>query len=132
MGRKDPVWYMTLHRLAQGDLLDIDKEDPRLANQIVNCLEYAKKFGDILNPRDKRYNAILSYPAALGCIRLKRYGCEWRCILRVIRKSDKAVVDARFVTPDPALHYLQVVYIGIKDRAHDIYVLDIPDRISLL
>lgn len=129
---EDKLWYMTLHRLAQGDLLDIDKEDPRLATQIVNCLERSRKFGDILHPFDKRYNAILSYPAALGCIRLKRWGCEWRCIIRVLCKSDKSFVDARYVTPDPEIHYLQVVYIGIKDLKRDIYIFDVPDRISLL
>lgn len=127
---KDDLWDMTLHRLAQGDLLDIDREDPRLAEQIVNCLERAKKFGDILKPKDRRYDAILSYPAALGCIRLKRWGCEWRCVLRVIRKSDKCIIDARFVTPDPKLHYLQVVYIGI--RSDEMYILELPERISLL
>lgn len=124
------LWIITLHRLAQGDLLEIDEEDPRLAYQIVDCLERAKKFGQILNPKDRRYSSVLCFPVARGCIRFKRKGCEWRCILRVIRKCDKMVIDARYVTPDPAIHYLQVVYIGI--RSDETYVIDIPERISLL
>ena len=123
------LWKLTLQRLAQLDLKAIDEVNPRLAEEIVGHLQKIRCWDSPLTPRDRRkYNAILSYPNALGCVRIKQWGGEWRIVLRVLCKDDKSFVDLRDpkVKLDKRIHYLQVIFINL--RSPITYYQDLPDR----
>lgn len=83
-----------------------------------------------LKPDSRCYSAILSYPHAQGCVRIKKWGDEWRIVLRVLDKRDKSFVDLRFVEPDKKIHYLQVFFINLRDAST--YTTELPDRMLAL